>query len=62
MRLWDLAGNLSRITNFTLGGLGRTDNNNTVYSYTGNVQNARMINVQAASTAGTYQWDASAEL
>ncbi len=62
MRFWDLAGNLNRITNFTLGGLGRSDNNNSVYNYTGNVQNARMINVQAASTAGTYQWDASAEL
>jgi hypothetical protein len=62
MRFWDLAGTLSRITDFTLGGLGRTDGRNSVYSYTGNVQNARMINVQNASTAGTYQWDASAEL
>lgn len=62
MRFWDLVGNLSRITDFTLGGLARTDNRNTVYLYTGNVQNARMINLQSASTAGTYQWDASAEL
>ena len=62
MRFWDLAGNLNRITNYTLGGLARSDNNNSVFSYTGSQSGAVMINVQAASTAGTYQWDASAEL
>jgi hypothetical protein len=62
MRLWDLAGNLSRITDYTLGGLARTDGRNTVYSYTGAQSCAVMINVQNASTAGTYQWDATAEL
>ena len=62
MRLWDLAGNLSRITDYSLGGLVRTDNRNTVYSYTGAQSCAVMINVQTASTAGTYQWDATAEL
>jgi hypothetical protein len=62
MRFWDLAGNLSRITDYSLGGLIRTDNRNTVYSYTGAQSCAVMINVQTASTAGTYQWDATAEL
>jgi len=62
MRFWDLAGNLSRITDYSLGGLVRTDNRNTVTSYTGAQSCAVMINVQSASTAGTYQWDATAEL
>jgi hypothetical protein len=62
MRFWDIAGNLSRVSHYTLGGLVRTDNNNTVYSYTGFQQNAVMINNQAASTCGAYQWEASIEL
>jgi hypothetical protein len=62
LAFWDLAGNSNRITNYTLGGLARSDNNNSVYSYQGYQQNAVMINVQNASTAGTYQWTASSEL
>ena len=62
MRFWDLAGNLNRLTNYTLGGLSRSDNNNSAYSYTGYQTSAVMINTQAASFAATYQWDASAEL
>lgn len=62
VRFWDLAGNLSRMTNYTLGGLARTDNLNTVYSYTGYQSSAVMINTPTASVASVYQWDASAEL
>jgi hypothetical protein len=62
VRFWDLAGNLNRLTNYTLGGLSRSDNNNSAYSYTGYQTSAVMINTQAASFAATYQWDASAEL
>jgi hypothetical protein len=62
MILWDLAGTVSRTTQYTLGGLGRTDGANNVYSYTGAQTGAVMIAVQAASTAGTYHWTASAEL
>jgi hypothetical protein len=62
MRVWDLAGNLNRTTQYTLGGLVRTDNANNIYTYTGYQSNAVMIFVVTASTASTYQWDASAEL
>jgi hypothetical protein len=62
MRVWDLAGNQGRTTQYTLGGLVRTDNANNITTYTGYQSNAVMIFVVTASTASTYQWDASAEL
>ena len=62
MRFWDIAGNLNRVSVYTLGGLVRTDNNNSVFSYTGFQQNAVMIDTRSLSTMAGYQWDASAEL
>ena len=62
MRFWDIAGNLNRVSSYTLGGLTRTDNSNSVYSYTGFQQNAVMIDTRSLSTMAGYQWEASAEL
>ena len=62
MRFWDIAGNLSRMSNYTLGGLSRSDNNNSVASYIGYQQNAVMINSTPPAVGAAYQWDASAEL
>jgi hypothetical protein len=59
---WDLAGTVGRTTQYTLGGLARTDGANNVVSYTGAQTGAVMIVIQTASTAATYQWTASAEL
>ena len=62
MVLWDLAGTTGRTTRYTLGGLSRTDGINNIYSYTGGQTGAVIIVIQAASTAATYHWTASAEL
>lgn len=62
MRFWDIAGNLSRVSVYTLGGLVRSDNSNSVFSYTGFQQNAVMIDTRSLSTMSGYQWDASIEL
>jgi hypothetical protein len=62
MLFWDLAGTVSRTTQYTLGGLSRTDGQNNVTSYTGAQTGAVVIAVQTASTAAAYHWAASAEL
>jgi hypothetical protein len=59
---WDAAGNASRISNYSFGGLVRTDNNNSAYSFTGGESCAVMYNNQAAASFGLYNWVASAEL
>jgi len=62
MRFWDIAGNLNRVSSYTLGALARTDNSNSIYSYAGFQQNAVMIDTRSAGTMAGYQWEASAEL
>ena len=62
MRFWDIAGNINRVSSYTLGGLVRTDNSNSVLSYSGFQQNAVMIDTRNAATMAGYQWDASIEL
>jgi hypothetical protein len=62
IRCWDWAGNASRVSDFTLGGLVRTDNLNSIQTLTAYQQAGLVINAQAALTYGSVQWDASAEL
>ena len=62
MRCWDFAGNLSKITTYSFGGLARTDGWSIIYSFNSSETNAWMIVNQPASTFGAYQWDATAEL
>jgi hypothetical protein len=62
IRCWDWAGNATRVSDFTLGGLVRTDNRNSIQTLTAYQQAGLVINAQDALTYGSVQWDASAEL
>jgi hypothetical protein len=62
IRCWDWAGNATRVSDFTLGGLVRTDNRNSLQTLTAYQQAGLVINGQDALTYGSVQWDASAEL
>ena len=62
MSYWDLAGNASRITNFDAGNLNRTNNTNTVTSFSGYEKMATMVNVQTNGTLSGFHWVAASEL
>ena len=60
--IWDLNGNASRTTQYTGGGLVRTDNANNIYSTSGSTTALNVIALITASTFSVYHWAASAEL
>lgn len=62
IRYWDWAGNLSRVSDLTLGGLTITNNRNTIYVFDAGTSNARVVNTQDALTFSGFYWDAASEL
>lgn len=62
VRYWDNAGNLSKVTSYTLGGMVPTNNQTTMNSIYPDREGMLIINTPLASTAGAIQWDASARL
>jgi len=59
---YDNAGNASRVTDFTGGGLSQTDNRNTILNITASTDSFRLINTQSGTTFSTFHWTADAEL
>lgn len=59
---YDNAGNASRVTDFTGGGLGQTDNRITIQNITASTDSFRLINTQSGTTFSTFHWTADAEL
>jgi hypothetical protein len=59
---WDAAGNASRTTYVTGGGLAQTDNNNNVSFATGSETGALVSPVVTPSNNCVFNWTASAEL
>jgi len=62
IRYWDWAGNLSRVSDLTLGALAITNNRNTIYLFDAGTSNTRIINTQDALTFTGFYWDAASEL
>jgi len=60
--LWDLAGASSRSTQYTGGGLVRTDNVNNLYSVSNSTTTINVIALLNASTFAVYHWAATSEL
>ena len=61
MSYWDAAGNASKVTYVTGGGLAQVDNNN-AFAFTGNEQTALMNILATPSYNYLFHWTASAEL
>jgi hypothetical protein len=59
---WDLAGGFSRTTQYTGGGLVRTDDVNNLYSVSNSTTTINVIGLINASTFAVYHWAATSEL
>ena len=62
IRVWDPAGTLGRVTDYTAGGLTGTNGRNSIWGINSNENSFYVINTQNAATFSRFHWDAAIEL